>query len=247
MFNVVLYIVHFRQTVIKTRIFPRSWVFQQVCGYFQWVEFEPLALLRPEYFEASIPREIYHRLIARRGEGEDLVVTVHQPEKVTEVGLRGRCDHLTAGPIVSPHNLTLGSSLLPLHTLAAHHEDGSIVALLGDVDEVPGRDHPATAIAGHLVRYRAVFVDFPQDPGLGQSLVPLTDLVCVGDCLYQQLRRHPNTGLATYSFCTDKDIQQIYFYGKSSVQTNSSDFPQHRPSDKEILRTLVNWVTTDLQ
>ena len=195
--------------------------------------------------------------------GGYLVVAIHEPDEQADLTVRGWRHHLTSWSIVSPHYLTLGWSITVLHTLPAHHERGSVVALLGDVDEVPGRHHSSATIAGHLysqlvtlapdlawtylVRDHAVFVDCLQNPRLGQSLVPLTDLVSVGNCLYQQLRRHPNTGLATYSFCTDKDIQQIYFYGKSSVQTNSSDFPQHRPSDKEILRTLVNWVTTDLQ
>ena len=79
-----------------------------------------------------------------------LVVTVHQPEEVTELPVRGWCHHLTPRTIVSPHNLTLGWGILELHALTAHHEGGAVVALLGDIDEVPGRHHPSATVAGHL-------------------------------------------------------------------------------------------------
>ena len=81
-----------------------------------------------------------------------LVITVHQPSKLTHGRLWGWFDYLTPRAVVSPDNLPLGRSILVLHTLTAHSEGLAVVTLLGDVHEVSGGHQSSATIAGNLPR-----------------------------------------------------------------------------------------------
>ena len=79
-----------------------------------------------------------------------LVVAVHEPAELDGVGILGGCHHLAARPVHGAHDLPRARRLGELHAAAAHHEGLALVALLGDVDEVPGGDHPATTVSRDL-------------------------------------------------------------------------------------------------
>ena len=67
-----------------------------------------------------------------------LVITVHQPDNVTDILLRARSHHLTAGTVDRSHDLPGAGGLLVLHALPAHHEGLALVIFLGGEDKVPG-------------------------------------------------------------------------------------------------------------
>ena len=71
---------------------------------------------------------------------------------MTDILLRARCHHLTAGTVHGSHDLPGARGLLVLHALPAHHEGVALVTLLRGEDKVSRGDDATTSVCGHLER-----------------------------------------------------------------------------------------------
>merc|ERR1719433_388686 len=107
------------------------------------------------------------------------VVTVHQPDKFTLVGLSDVLDHL--------HSWSMIGSDHPRHLLLALQSDAQTsdnLLLAGHqsltaVDKVPGRHQATSALGGHLVGHLHISLQSLENLGGGECGVPAGEIVSV--------------------------------------------------------------------